>query len=295
MSDECKHGFDNGLCATCFPPPPREVPVAEAPAPKVRRSTVAPSLREPAPTRVRAAATTKTATRAAAALPVVRVGEQRLYHVTHIRNLERILETGSILPVASAALPDGPVVDIAAPSHRDARRTMVLAGTDGLTPADFVPFFLTPDADLWAGIRAGEGDIRLSADALASAVNDYVVLVTTIDGASVHPGEFDADTGRPSRARVVVADGDASHVLTSIGANAMTADRMVQRFATDEDPGALRRAEVLIEDAVPFDRVTVIGVATVNVREHVKRLVAAAGLRTKVAAYTPWFQEHVAE
>ena len=46
---------------------------------------------------------------------------------------------------------------------------------------------------------------------------------------------------------------------------------------------------------MPFDRVTVIGVATVNVREHVKRLVAGAGHRTKVAAYTPWFQEHVAE
>ncbi|AZH81470.1 DUF4433 domain-containing protein [Plantibacter sp. PA-3-X8] len=295
MSDECKHGFDNGLCATCFPPPPREVPVAEPPAPKVRRSTVAPSLREPAPTRVRTAATTKTVTKAAAALPVVRVGEQRLYHVTHIRNLERILETGSILPVASPALPDGPVVDIAAASHREARRTMVLAGTDDLTPADFVPFFLTPDADLWAGIRAGEHDVRLSAEAFASSVNDYVVLVTTIDGAAVHPGEFDADTGRPSRARVVVADGDASHVLTSIGANAMTADRMVQRFATDEDPAALRRAEVLVADAVPFDRVTVIGVATVNVREHVKRLVAGAGHRTKVAAYTPWFQEHVAD
>lgn len=295
MSDECKHGFDNGLCATCFPPPPREVPVQEAPAPRVRRSTVAPSLREPAPTRIRTAATAKTAAKAAAALPVVRVGDQRLYHVTHIRNLERILETGSILPVASAELADGPTVDIAAPSHREARRTAVIAGTDELTPADFVPFFLTPDADLWAGIRAGEGDVRLSADALGSAVNDYVVLVTTIDGASVHPGEFDADTGRPSRGRVVVADGDASHVLTSIGANPMTADRMVQRFATDEDPSALRRAEVLVADAVPFDRITVIGVATVNVRETVKRLVAAAGRRTKVAAYTPWFQADIAE
>ena len=265
MSDECKHGFEQGFCDTCFPKP---APVVEAKEPVKRVGRARAAVRTPGTARV---------TAPAAKLPPFNAGELRLYHVTHISNLPGILETGSLLADAAT-----PVVDISSPENRDARKTVFVAGQQDSPVAAFVPFFLSPDASLWRSIRSGKPDARLSKDVAALAVNDFVVLVTTIAAASI-----DDDS---ALSNVVVADGDAAGSLTPFAANAASAVRMLRKLRTDEETEALLEAEVLVADRVPVEKIALIGVANVVVRETVKRMLADTPYATKVAAYTPWFE-----
>lgn len=264
MSVECKHGFEQGFCDTYFPKPAPIVDVKE-PVKRVGRTRAA----------VRTPGTAKVAP-PAAKLPPFNPGEVRLYHVTHINNLPAILETGSLIADATAP------VDISSPENREARKTVFVAGQKDSPVAAFVPFFLSPDASLWRSIRSGKPDSRLSKDVSALAANDFVVLVTTLGAASV-----DDDS---ALSNVVVADGDAAGSLTPFAANSASAVRMLRKLRADEETDAMLEAEVLVADAVPVEKIALIGVANVVVRETVKRMLAPTPYATKVAAYTPWFE-----
>ncbi|WP_183084988.1 DarT ssDNA thymidine ADP-ribosyltransferase family protein [Mycetocola manganoxydans] len=214
-------------------------------------------------------------------LPTFNAGELRLYHVTHISNLPAILESGKLF---AASGPDAatPVVDISSVENREARKTVFVAGQQDSPVSAFVPFFLSPDAALWRSIRSGNPDSRLAADVAEHSINDFVVLVTTIDAVSLE--------GVGALANVVVADGDAAGSLTPFAANSASAVRMLRKLRSDEEAEALLEAEVLVADAVPVDNIALIGVANVKVREAVKRMLAPTPFATKVAAYTPWFE-----
>jgi hypothetical protein len=265
VSDECKHGFERGFCDTCFPKA-EFVPEVKDPVKRVGRT------RAPA----RTPGTPKVAP-AAAKLPPFNAAELRLYHVTHISNLPEILSTGSLLADAAT-----PVVDISSPENRDARKTVFVAGQQDSPVSTFVPFFLSPDAFLWQSIRSGKPDARLARDVASLSVNDFVVLVTTIGAVSIE--------GVGALANVVVADGDAAGSLTPFAANSASAVRMLRKLRSDEEFEALLEAEVLVADSVPVDKIALIGVANVTVREAVKRMLAPTPYATKVAAYTPWFE-----
>ncbi|MCU1419470.1 MAG: hypothetical protein JWP90_2446 [Mycetocola sp.] len=265
MSDECKHGFERGFCDTCFPKA-EFVPEPKETAKRVGRT------RAPA----RTPGTPKVAP-ASAKLPPFEAAELRLYHVTHISNLPEILSTGSLLADAAT-----PVIDISSAENREARKSVFVAGQQDSPVSAFVPFFLSPDAALWRSIRSGKSDARLASDVSGLSVNDFVVLVTTIGAVSLE--------GVGALANVVVADGDAAGSLTPFAANSASAVRMLRKLRSDEEYDALLEAEVLVADSVPVDKIALIGVANITVREKVKRMLAPTAYETKVAAYTPWFE-----
>jgi hypothetical protein len=265
VSDECKHGFEPGFCDTCFPKA-AFVPEVKQPAKRVDRTRI--PARTPG---------TPKAAPAPAKLPTFDAAGLRLYHVTHISNLPGILSTGGLLADAAT-----PVVDISSAENREARKTVFVAGQQDSPVSAFVPFFLSPDAMLWRSIRSGKSDARLARDVPALSVNDFVVLVTTIGAVSVE--------GVGALANVVVADGDAAGSLTPFAANSASAVRMLRKLRAEEEYESLLEAEVLVADAVPVDKIALIGVANITVRETVKRMLASTPYSTKVAAYTPWFE-----
>ncbi|MCP2031026.1 hypothetical protein L1277_001117 [Okibacterium sp. HSC-33S16] len=266
MSDECKHGFENGACATCFPSAPPVPKVVEAPkrAPRPRTTSL----------RTAPAAGSK-----AAAVSAVDVSEQRIYHVTHISNLEKILSSGVLLADALSA---EPAVDISTPENRDARRSTLVSKAGTATVADYVPFFLSPNASLWASLRSDAADPRLSREARDTAVNDYVVLVSSIKNVR--------DTSEPGYSNIVVTDGDAAGPVTRLESTKESAERMLRKLRADEESDALLESEVLVETSLPFHAISVIGVATVSVRESVKQMLESSPYKAKVAAHPPWFQ-----
>jgi hypothetical protein len=227
---ECIHGLEIPLCAICYPTAAPEKPRAA---------------RVSAPRAPRAAGVT-------APRKSIDVAGQRVFHVTHIRNLEPILRAGGLQAAAT------PEVDLSTELTRELRRTVELS--TGGSVADFVSFFLSPSASLWDDLRRGaEDETRWSPAARAAASADLVVLVTTVGAL----GEA-----------AIVADGDAAGDETR---------RMLERLHGTE---AALAAEVLVKDSLPFTAVQLIGVANDRVRDRVRDLTHA-----KVVVYPPWFQQ----
>jgi hypothetical protein len=183
---------------------------------------------------------------------------QRAYHLTHIRNLEAILDAGAI----SAATP--PAVDLSTDLTRELRQTAEVV--PGRSVADYVPFYLAPSATLWDDVRRGADDeTRWSAAARAAASGDFVVLVTTVS--ALGPD-------------AVITDGDAAASLTRFS----TGDDITRALTRLHDSDGLDAAEVLAPESVPYEVIQLIGVANDRVRDHVRDLTS-----TKVAVYPPWF------
>ena len=298
LDDECIHGLEGQLCALCFPKAAIEpvTPVKKTRAPKLS------SLRDPLPTAATPAARTARPVRVAGAPRPVRaepvsadnVDEQRVYHLTHISNLAAILHDGRLL--ADAALTTRPTVDISAPATRDVRREARVAG-DGRGVAEYVPFFLSPNATVWENMRAEAADPRLTLNAHGSEAFDFVMLVSTVkkinDGLAALP-ETDADaTDDDETARIpsviAVANGDAADALTRFGITPATAERMLQTLRAETDGAMLLEAELLVPDAFPIEWITLIGVSNDNVRETVRGILKSSSFKPKVAVYPPWF------
>jgi hypothetical protein len=249
---ECIHGFDEGLCDICYP----------RSAPEPRRTA---AVRAPRATRALAPSRAGSATRVAAA-PSVLLGSQRIYHVTHIRNLEMIAIDGALR--ADAA----PEVDVSSELAREMRRSAPLAS--GGAVADRVAFFLSPDADRWRELRDGAAGAHWSDAARAARATDFVILVA------------DARTAGDD---VVLADGDAAAPATRF-AHGMDAGTQQLRRMRAIDPG-YAAGELLVPSPFPFDGVALIGVPHEPMRDRVRDILREVGGRApKVAVYPPWFQ-----
>lgn len=285
------------MCALCYPQAAAEplTPVKKTRAPKLS------SLRDPLPTAGLPAARTARPVRVPGAPRPVRaekvstdnVDEQRVYHLTHISNLAAILQGGSLL--ANDALTTRPTVDISAAATRDARRE-ARVGDEGRSVAEYVPFFLSPNATVWEGIRAENADARLALDAHGSAAFDFVMLVSTVKkindgraGLAATDAAATDDEAALTPSVVVVTNGDAAGTLTRFGATSATAERMLQTLRAETDGEMIREAELLVPDAVPMEWITLIGVCNDNVRATVRGILKTSSFKPKVAVYPPWF------
>ena len=233
---DCIHGLEIPLCDSCFP---KAVPEK----PKVVRA----SSRTP---RFAAVATSKKS---------INTGAQRVYHVTHINNLEGILATGALL--ANAA----PTVDLSTELTRELRRTARVCA-DGRMVSEYIPFYLTPSATLWEQLREGAVDeTRWSPAARAATTSDFVFLVSTVEA-----------LGEES----VIADGDAAHSLTRF-ATGDSLTRMLERLHDSDD---VQEAEALALAPFPIELVQLVGVSNDRVRDRVRKLTSV-----KVVVHPPWF------
>lgn len=282
---ECIHGLDERLCDVCSPKPAPVVP----PKPVKART---PRVSNPVPRSSRPAAAKR-----APGAPVDRpvdVDAHRIFHLTHLANLTGIAERGALLPDAAGA---APTFDISAADHREQRRATTLpelvvdaaadapaepdtAEAEPRTVADCVPFFATPESRLWADVRTGTPDPRLSEAARESAAADYVILATTV-------GEVERSS------TLVLALDDASAPTAAMTGRRDAWRRELARLARVEvdegDAHPLASTELLAIGQVPVEAITLIGVANNKARDQVKEVLHDAGLNIRVAVYPPWF------
>lgn len=265
MTDECIHGLELDRCDICSPKA-RPVPVASAPPARTRT---------PRPLSSGSSAPRRSSPAASQKKPII-LSEQRIHHLTPLNNLTGILVEGALYADAAEAWSDRPEVDISSHDTREARRTTPIPGT-GTSVADYVPFFLSPNANLWEGIRTRTPDPRVAPEARALPAAEFVMLVTTIKQLVAD------DEGYP-----VVADGDAADARTRFASTRDDAERSLRRIFGSDD-GTVLRAELLVHESVPFERVTLIGVANDKARTAVRAALAGSGYQPRVAVHPPWF------
>ncbi len=258
MIDECIHGLEGQRCDQCFP---KIVPVSDV---------IAKPRSAPRATPGKRATVRRTDT------PIDDVGEQRVYHLTHISNLASIIASGALLADAHEA---APAVDISAADNRDLRRAVVTR-LGGNTVASYVPFFLAPDCTMFRAIRNQQADDRLTIDYQQTPPSDFVILVTTVKSVT--------DLG--DAAEIAVTDGDATDAATRFAMTPDAAERMLRNIRAHKDSPAQLSAEFLVGQAVPFELVSVIGVANDRARDEVKRHLKGSAFSPKVSVYPPWFQ-----
>ncbi len=280
MSDECIHGFDDGFCAVCSPPAVPESAVKTRPA----KARSAPNPRTSSTRKPTHPVTRRTAPGAVSGPTKLThtgdVAEQRLYHVTHVDNLDSIIESGGLLADTAGAVP---TIDVASPEVRQARRETAIPGQTA-TVADYVPFYLSPDANLWDTVRTRGIDPRISTGAQTLAARDFVVVVTVVKDIFVSCA--DSTDAVPYS----VTDGDAALSITRFGTGPTGTEKMLRSLRTEDGSGSILNAEFLVKDALPFELVTLIGVCNERVRDEVKAKLKRAGYRARVAVYPPWFQ-----
>ncbi|WP_166870696.1 DarT ssDNA thymidine ADP-ribosyltransferase family protein [Salinibacterium sp. ZJ450] len=253
------------MCDACSPKP-----VLEALTPP--RSTRARALPK---ANLRGGSTDVAGGKSAKPRTVVNVSGHRIYHVTHISNLAGIVQNGCLTADASESIAARPVVDISSAETREARRaaqvTGIVDGDDSV--ANYVPFFVTPDAALWLDMRSDAIDPRLAADTRNRSASEFLVLVSTVEKAE------------PTS--TVIARGDAADPRTELATTPAARARELRNMIDDDD--ALADAELLVREQFPFESITLIGVANEKVRDEVRGILRAKG--PKVAVYPPWFQQ----
>lgn len=247
---ECIHGLDTERCDAC-------APRKRLPSDALTGTT------KPARARPQRSSRAGGSTKKIAVDP----GTRRIFHLTHVKNLEGILKESQIRSDAAGAKP---VVDISATDNRELRRE---ASAGPAPVAAYVPFTLVADSAMWEGLRNGEANFRLSEKSGDIPASEFVVLVGSVRGAG---------------ADALITDGDAADPATRFSSPAMLGGRMPRREFEEED--SLRYAEFLVLNAFPFSSVTLVGVANDKVRSRVRELMGIHGFTQKVSVYPPWFQ-----
>lgn len=262
MAEECIHGLELGLCDICSP---QQKPEVAHPSVGSRPRDIRPPARPRSSTGPRASRVPAPASRPSPTRPLD-VGRQRMFHLTHVGNLAAILSDGAVR--ANTA----PTIDISASDTRAARRQTLVAGEGSAAVSSFVPFFLAPDSKVWRDIRDRVIDPRLTPAVRDYDLAEFIMLVTTVD--AVGPD-------------VVFADGDAADPVTRFAAGAESRERMMRRLLADDE--ALDASEALVPAEVPFERISLIGVAHEPARDAVRELLRRATFEPRVAVHPPWF------
>lgn len=242
---ECIHGLEGQQCDVCFPTKQPERPAAARVAAPRRTSEVR-------------------APRASAAVKKRRpVAEERVYHVTHVRNLPGILADGGLRADAT------PEVPLHSELGLELQHTAEVE--PGRSADEFVPFALTPDSRSWKELRAGAREPGWSAVARRSVPADYVFLISTMGAL----GE------------AIVSDDDPAGSLTRFASTPDDVRRMLDRLG--DDPELRSGAAVLVDGEVPLTAIQLIGVANEPAKENVRTLLEGSGFRPRIAVYPPWF------
>ncbi len=272
MAVECIHGFDEGMCDSCFP---KKAPEVTAPPRRTPPRTAGSSIPRGAP----ATGGARAKGSAGPAKKPLDLSAQRIFHVTHISNLPAIIAQGAIRAHSSSETDSVSAeleLDVSSEVTRELRATAEVAA--GAMVSEFVPFFLSPDATNWVELLSGAEGVHWSDAARAANPTDFVVLAGTIGAIG--------DS-------VVVSDGDAAGSVTRFATNAEAVDRMLRRLLDDEF--SLITAEVLAHREYSLEDVALIGVANDRTRDAVKALLKGAGVSPKVAVYPPWFVPSLSE
>ena len=199
-----------------------------------------------------------------------------IYHISHLRNLERILAEGGLhCDRAAQALKSVNIGHLHIKERRLKRQVPV--GPGG-TVGDYVPFYFAPRSPMLYAISRG------AVDGYAEGQRPVIYLCSTVEAVD------------NAGLNWVFTEGHADMGYTDFfddlkDLKKVDWDLMKQKYwhDTDDDPDRKRRrqAEFLVHEFVPWDLVSYIGVYDDSVVEAIARVLRSD--RPKVGIQTGWY------
>jgi hypothetical protein len=203
----------------------------------------------------------------------------RIFRITHISNVEWILENG--LHCRNSPVKDPNFVQIGNADLIAKRASRAMPEPHEGTLDDYVPFYFTPHSPMLYNIATGWGGIQ------RRPMKEIVILVSSLNTLTEHHVDF------------VFSDRHAYLELakfsTSIAELSKALDwKMLKErdFKRDpQDPGRFERyqAEALAVFCVPIEAMTGIVCHGAAEEQHLRSLIEASGAQLELAARPGWF------
>jgi hypothetical protein len=204
----------------------------------------------------------------------------KLYHITHIRNLESIIRHGGILSDNGMNTEDVKHVEIAHKNIKERRARKPVPIKPGGTLADYVPFYFAPRSPMLYAIHTG------FVEGYVGGQEAVLHLVTTVETVLARKLSFVFTDGH---AEMAFSDffNDIDK-LTEIDWDIMKAEYW-NDTAQDNDRKRRRQAEFLVYEFFPWNLVEEIGVINDKMAEKVDEILSSLKKEPKVTVRKKWY------
>ena len=203
-----------------------------------------------------------------------------IFHITHVRNLPRIIAAGGLHAVRSARRHALQFVNIGNLAIKDDRDHIPVPGYPGTTLGDFVPFYFAPRSQMLYMIANGH------VEGYAEGEDPVVYRCARAQDVAARALPF-VFTDRHAR----VATARFMNDLSDLGAIDWRLMTSRYWYATDADPDRKprRQAEFLVQRFVPWDLVVSVATKTEAVRDAVRGAIAGAQHRPDDRVEPSWY------
>jgi hypothetical protein len=212
---------------------------------------------------------------------VTNVGERRLFHFTHVRNLRDILTEKQLVSDSVMQGRGGVLRECGDRKVKAERRTRRIGVPPHGCPADYVPFYFAPRSPmLYVISRGGVPTYR-------EGQTPLVYLVTSVNAV--------VESGRP----YVFSNGNCASEITrhfadlSVMPAAVDWEIMAARYwantADDGDRMRRRMAELLVHEYLPVTAVHEVGTYDDDHAYQARRLLRGAGAEISVSVRREWY------
>ncbi len=201
-----------------------------------------------------------------------------IYHITHMRNFERIIAGGGL--VCDRKAQDVPHARIGHQHIKDRRMQRPVPLPPGGTLGDYVPFYFAPRSPMLYVIQKGQ------VEGYAGGQSEVVHLVSTVEAAD------------KANLRWVFTEGHAVILFTGFFNDLQDLGRIdwaVMRsrywFDTNDDPDRERRrqAEFLVHDFFPWELISHIGVCNRDTQLLVAQALENSRHKPSAAVERSWY------
>jgi hypothetical protein len=204
-----------------------------------------------------------------------------IYHITHVRNLAAIIQTGYLWCDRLRAERAPGAVSIAHQHIKDRRAKRKVPVAVGGTLADYVPFYFAPRSPMLFTMNRG------NVEGYSDGQRPILHLVSTVENATCLDKPWAFTDGHAEMAMSTFHT-DLNALDTIVDDEVMEA-RYWNDTLEDNDRKRRRQAEFLVHQSFPWTAIGLIGVRDDAIRARVEAEILHADHKPKVKVETDWY------